>query len=120
MRTQAYEGLFILKAAGTEQDQARTAAQLEETVRKVGGTIESAQPWGRRRLAFPIGREREGHYQLLRFRLETQQLREIDRLCRLNEAIVRFLILSVEEQAPGAEAAVAAAPVRREVGDGEP
>ncbi len=92
-----YEALVIFKTAGTEQDLTRQTAHLEEQVKKVGGRIETTQSMGRRRLAFRIARQTEGHYYLLRFQAPTEQLGALDRLLRLNEAIVRFIILSQED-----------------------
>ena len=103
-----YEALVIFKTAGTEQDLARQAAQLEEQVKKLGGRIETTQSMGRRRLAFRISRQSEGHYYLLRFQAPTEQLGALDRLLRLNEAIVRFLILSQEDLSTSIQAAKAA------------
>jgi len=67
---------------------------------------------GRRRLAFRIARQAEGYYHLLRFWADPDQIGELERLFRLNEAIVRFLILSRDHgslpdqhQAPAASAA---------------
>ncbi len=98
-----YETLIILKARGTEQDIAREASQIEEQIRKLGGSIQQVQSLGRRRLAFRIGRQAEGHYHLVRFQAPAQQVGELDRLFRLNEAIVRFVILSAEDGAPPAQ-----------------
>ena len=98
--TRAYEALVILKAAGTEQDVARAATQLEELIKKLGGKMERSEPWGRRRLAFRIARQHEGYYQLLRFQAPPAQVAELERLFRLNETIVRFMILTEEELAP--------------------
>jgi len=95
-----YEALVILKAAGTEQDIARTAAHLEEPIKKLGGSIETSQKMGRRRLAFRISRQTEGYYHLLRFRAPTEQVGELERQFRLNDAVVRFIILSAEEVGP--------------------
>jgi len=100
MSTRRYEALVILKSGGTEQELARQAAKLEEPVKKLGGRIEQSQSLGRRRLAFRISRQSEGHYHLLRFEAPAAQLGELERLLRLNEAIVRFVILSAEEAAP--------------------
>ena len=97
MRTRGYEALVILKAAGTEHEIAKHASQLEEPIKKVGGTIESSQHMGRRRLAFRIARQTEGHYHLLRFQAPAERIGEIERLFRLNEAIVRFMILNADE-----------------------
>ena len=99
MTTRDYEALVIVKAAGTEQDLARHTALLEEPIKKVGGRLESSQHMGRRRLAFRIARQTEGHYVLLRFQMPTAQLGELDRLFRLNESVVRFMILSADEAA---------------------
>ena len=95
--TRAYETLVILKATGTEQEVARETAQLEEPIKKVGGRVESTQTLGRRKLAFRIARYTEGSYCLLRFHAPTEQVKELERLFRLNEAVLRFIILTAEE-----------------------
>ena len=92
--------MVILKAAGSEQDVAKSAAKLEEPIKKLGGQIESSQGWGRRKLAFRISRQTEGYYHLLRFTAPTDRVSELKRLFRLNEAIVRFVILSQDEDKP--------------------
>ena len=97
MTERDYEALIILKTAGTEQELAKHAAQLEEQVKRVGGGIERSQRMGRRRLAFRINRQAEGHYHLLRFRAPTGRVAELERLFRLNETVVRFIILNAEE-----------------------
>ena len=100
MPLREYEALIILKAGGAEQDVARSATQLEELIKKLGGKVERSQSMGRRRLAFRISRQAEGYYHLLRFHAPTDQVGELERLLRLNEAIVRFMILSEEELCP--------------------
>ncbi|MBI3020808.1 MAG: 30S ribosomal protein S6 [Candidatus Omnitrophica bacterium] len=102
-----YETLIILKAAGTDQDVARSVSQLEELIKKVGGVVERSQAMGRRRLAFRIARHAEGSYYLLRFQAPPDRIGEIERLFRLNETIIRFMILNAEETAPLAAAAPA-------------
>lgn len=98
--TRGYEALVILKAVGTEQDVAQEAAKLEEPIKRLGGTIENAQPMGRRRLAFRVSRQMEGYYYLVRFQAPTEHMVELERLLRLNESIVRFMILTQDEAAP--------------------
>ncbi len=107
--TRDYEALVILKTAGTEQELARQAARLEEPIKKVGGSLKASQSMGRRRLAFKIDRHSEGHYHLLRFQAPTDRMVELERLFKLNEAVVRVIILSADEAAP---VAAGAAPAR--------
>ena len=107
-----YEALIILKTVGTEAELARQASQLEEQVKKLGGSVEHSQNMGRRKLAFRISRQTEGYYHLLRFQAPTEQVAELERFFRLNEAIVRFIILSEseEEAAPLQTAAASTRP----------
>ena len=111
MTTRPYEALVILKTAGTEQEIARSASMLEEPVKKIGGRIEGLHGLGRRKLAFRIARQTEGYYYVLRFHAPTEQIPELDRLLRLNDAIVRFMILSADEvPVAAAEQAASARP----------
>lgn len=98
--TRGYETLVIFKAMGSEQELARSSAQLEEVIKKLGGRIDRSESLGRRRLAFRISRQAEGHYHLVRFTAPTGQIAELERLFRLNESVVRFIILSEEEMPP--------------------
>ena len=108
--SKGYEALVILKA-GSEQDVARNAARLEEPIKKVGGRLQTSQSMGRRKLAFRIARHTEGHYYLLHFEVPAAQVVELERLFRLDDAVVRVMILSADEAAPVA-AQAAAAPAR--------
>ena len=102
-----YEALVIFKAAITDEELSRQVGALESQITKVGGAIETSQLMGRRRLAFTIGRQHEGSYHLVRFTLPTAQVAELERIFRLNEMIVRFMILTQDEVGPPAPAAAA-------------
>ena len=92
--TPTYEALIIVSAAGTDADVARVVAQVEEPIKKLGGTIAISKGLGRRRLAYRIAKQTEGYYQLLEFGLPPAQVDELKRLLRLNETVIRFLILN--------------------------
>lgn len=98
--THTYEALIIVNAAGTDAEVARVVAQVEEPIKKLGGTIASSKGLGRRRLAYRIAKQQEGYYQLLEFQLPTEQVEELKRLLRLNETVVRFLILNRSDHKP--------------------
>ena len=114
----SYEALVIFKAGGTEQELARHAALLEEPIKKVGGRIETTQSLGRRKLAFRIAKQSEGHYHLLRFQAPTEHIQELERLFRLNETVVRFIILSADEIAPFAGTSMSLRPAGARAGSG--
>ncbi len=64
-----------------------------------GGSIQEVQmeaPWGRRRLAYPINDQNEGFYALFRFQLNPSDAAELDRDLKLNEDVLRFLVVRPE------------------------
>ena len=108
--THAYEALVILKTAGTDQDAAKRAAILEEPIKKLGGSVVLSQGIGRRRLAYRIARQSEGQYHLLRFQAPVDQVKELERLFRLSDVIVRFIILNAEDVGTTTDTITTAAP----------
>src|SRR5690606_16168292 len=89
-----------------------TPEELIETSQSVGGYIEAAggrvlrssneSPWGRRRLAYPIRHEstdlRDGFYTLYHFEIQPEGLESIEREIRLNERIIRHLLLQLDSE----------------------
>ena len=95
-----YEALVIVKATGTDAEVAQFVTQAEDVIKKASAAIDASRPLGRRRLAYRIGRQNEGFYQLIEFRIDPLQVDELKRLLRLNESIVRFLILTRDPNPP--------------------
>jgi small subunit ribosomal protein S6 len=61
-----------------------------------GGDVHSLEPWGRRRLAYPIRHYQEGVYHLARFSLNPSEELDLDRSLRLNEQILRHMIVRID------------------------
>jgi small subunit ribosomal protein S6 len=83
--------------------------RIQNMVTQRGGTIESVEPWGRRRLAYPIGRYRDGVYILSRFQMPPNAAAEIERALKLTESVIRHLLVRAEGLAPAPAAAAAGA-----------
>lgn len=88
-----YEIMIILPPDLEEEAAATATERVRGYVSSRGGEIHSLEPWGRRRLAFPIQRYREGVYHVGRFSLAPEQAVELDRSLRLNEQILRHLVV---------------------------
>jgi small subunit ribosomal protein S6 len=86
--------------------------RIQNLVTQRGGSVESVESWGRKRLAYPIGRYRDGVYILSRFQLPPNAATEIERALKLNESVIRHLLVRAEGLQPTAPAAAAAAPAR--------
>lgn len=96
MAENAYEGMFILDSNKYGRDQAGVSGQIAELVQKFGGSILANRLWEDRRLAYPIGQHRKGTYWLTYFRLDSGKLADLNRELKLNENVVRSLILKID------------------------
>jgi small subunit ribosomal protein S6 len=96
MPQNAYEAMFILDSSKYGRDAAAVSGQLAESIEKLGGSILANRLWEERRLAYPIGQHRKGTYWLTYFKLDGDKLVELNREYRLNDNIVRSLILKVD------------------------
>jgi len=92
-----YELMVVLNP---ELDDAGVEEQTER-VRSVvtarGGEVTDLQPWGRRRLAYPIDKLRDGIYAVAKLKLEPTAAEPLDRSLRLNETVIRHLLVRLDE-----------------------
>jgi small subunit ribosomal protein S6 len=80
----------------------RTAAIIDRTTRQItaaGGQIVKVAPWGRRRLAYPIERHREGAYHIVVFESPTTAIVELERGLMITEEVLRHLVVRQERPA---------------------
>jgi small subunit ribosomal protein S6 len=91
-----YETTFILVPSLDEAGLKAEVEGVKKFISSAGGEITVEKEWGRRRLQFPIRDFSEGVYHILRFKLETGQLSELERFFRLNEKILRHLVIRDE------------------------
>jgi small subunit ribosomal protein S6 len=79
--------------------------RIQSLVTQRGGTIDNIDTWGRKRLAYPIGRFRDGFYILTRLQLPPAAAAEIERALKLTESVIRHLLVRAEGlAAPAVEA----------------
>jgi small subunit ribosomal protein S6 len=78
----------------------KAAAVIDRTTRYVvasGGQIVKVAPWGRRRLAYPIDRHREGSYHIVVFESPAEAILELERSLQITEEVIRFLVTRSEK-----------------------
>src|SRR6476660_5684778 len=81
----------MLDPEGAESHQDELVARVRELVETGGGTWRSHDAWGRRRLAYEIGKKAEGIYHLVVFEAEPATLDEISRVLKIDDAVMRHL-----------------------------
>ena len=102
MKTAKYEHVFIARPdlSSTQVDKLTTTCS--ETVKKNGGSVKKVEHWGLRQLAYPIKKSKKGHYVMLNIEAPGTTIHELERTMRLNEDVLRYLTVSVEEFLEGA------------------
>ncbi len=87
-----YELMLVLKPDAPDE---RASAVIDRTTRYVvaeGGQIVKVAPWGRRRLAYPIDRYREGSYHIVVFESPAEAIAELERSLQITEDVLRYLV----------------------------
>jgi small subunit ribosomal protein S6 len=93
-----YEVVFIIKATETDEVIDGIVAQMEEVAKQQGGEMIKADRWGRRKLAYDIGKQREGYYVLFHLRAERGAISELERKFKMNDAVIRFLTIRIDDE----------------------
>jgi len=96
MRT--YELMFILRPDMPEEDQDKLISTLENQVQAAGGTVKSVERMGKRRLAYLVRNFQDGIYVLLTLEGEGGMVKEIERRLRVNEPVIKFLTVRIDEE----------------------
>ncbi len=92
-----YENLFIVKPDATEEEIDHLVEQMSKSVTTAGGTIDKVDKWGKRRLAYRVEKHREGSYVLMQFTAEPGTVHEFERRLRVQDAVIKFLTVRIDE-----------------------
>ena len=93
-----YELVYIVTPEASEQDVADLHTQIEQIVQRYNGTFDKTENWGRKRMAYDIGRHREGTYVVETITGTGELMKEIDRRLRVIDSVIRHLVVRVDEE----------------------
>ena len=96
-----YESVFIARQDITSAQVQAMADEFAEIITSAGGSIKKREYWGLRSLAYRIKKNRKGHYVMFNLETGPEALREYERIMGLNEDVLRFLNLNIEEVEEG-------------------
>ncbi len=97
MDNRQYEMGVVIQVELSDEAIAKLLDTIKQHVETQGGTVESVNTWGRRPLAYQINKNRDGYYAFLNILTPSAAVSELERILRLNEDILRFLIVRVGE-----------------------
>jgi small subunit ribosomal protein S6 len=93
-----YELVYVVSPDATDEQVADLHTQVDAIVQRMNGLIEKTDNWGRRKLAYEIGRHKEGTYVLEVIKGDGDLMKEIDRRLRVNDLVIRHLTVRVDEE----------------------
>src|SRR5262247_543132 len=93
-----YELVYVVSPDATDEQVADLHTQVEAIVQRIGGQIEKTDNWGRRKLAYEIGRHKEGTYVLEVILGGGELMKEIDRRLKVTDLVIRHLVVRVDEE----------------------
>jgi small subunit ribosomal protein S6 len=89
----AYEVMVILDPSLEERTVEPSLDKYLNVIRKDGGSVESVDVWGRRRMAYEIQKNQEGIYAVITLNAEPDSVKELDRQLTLHESVLRTKVI---------------------------
>lgn len=94
----AYELLFFVAPTISDEDRVAVMKRIETTIAEAAGKVDNVDEWGKRKLAYEINGLTDGDYTLVNFHADPQNVAELDRVLRINDAVVRHMIVKREDR----------------------
>ncbi len=92
-----YESVLIARQDLGASQVNSIVSTLSDALKKEGGEVVKVDNWGLKNLAYRIKKNRKGHYVLLNITAPAKAIFEYERLMRLNEDIIRYMTIRVDE-----------------------
>jgi small subunit ribosomal protein S6 len=94
---QEYELGVVIRPTLTEDGVQSIVEKLKNTIVDQGGVVNAVDFWGKRKLAYPIEKQREGYYVFFRFAISPRNVAEVSRVARYTEDILRHILVNEEK-----------------------
>lgn len=91
-----YETLFVIAPSLTEEEVKAVIEKAKGVIEGSNGVIDNVDEWGKRRLAYEINKINEGYYVLINFTSDSELPKELDRVFRISDNVVRHLIVKLD------------------------
>ena len=92
-----YESVLVFRQDLTEPQVKEKAYKFAQIIKELGGDVKSTEFWGLKNLAYIIRKNRKAHYVMMNIELDGKQITELERRSRIDEDVIRFLNVRVEE-----------------------
>jgi small subunit ribosomal protein S6 len=90
--------VYVVSPDATDDQVTEVHTQVESIVQRMNGQLEKTDNWGRRKLAYEIGRHKEGTYVLEVINGDGELMKEIDRRLKVTDLVIRHLVVRVDQE----------------------
>ena len=91
-----YEAIFIQHPSLDEEVTKANIEKFKGVIENGGGTVENVDVWGKRKLAYEIEKVNEGFYTLVEFTADPELQRELERIFRITDGVMRHIVVRKE------------------------
>ncbi len=92
-----YESIYVLRPTMEEEAIKAMVERFSNLITSEGGELENVDEWGKRRLAYPIQDFREGYYVLMTFKANPEFPSELERIYKITDDVIRYIIVRDDE-----------------------
>ncbi|RKD22888.1 30S ribosomal protein S6 [Ammoniphilus oxalaticus] len=92
-----YELMYIQRPEAEEESRTSNTERFQSIITNSGGEITNVEDMGKRRLAYEIDKIREGFYVLTNFKAEPEAVSELERIMKINDDVIRYLIVREDD-----------------------
>ena len=96
MAVNVYEGMFIFDANRYARDPGGVPRRIDDEIKQLGGEVLVSRLWAEQKLAYPIKGQGQGTYWLTYFRLDSDNLTKLNHQNRLNDNVLRSLVIRID------------------------
>lgn len=93
-----YEELFIVKPDAPEEEVDGFVEQIKHVIENGKGTVDKADKWGVRKLAYRVAKYAEGNYILIQFTSSPELVHEVERRMRVSDMVIKFITVRIDEK----------------------
>ena len=109
-----YEHVFLTRQDASAQHVEELTAQFKTIIEQMGGKVSKTEQWGVKSLSYRLRKNRKAHFTLFNVEAPPAALNEVERQERLNEDVLRYLTIRVDEHEEGPSAMMRKADRERE------
>lgn len=93
-----YESMMILTPQLSQDEAVKENENAVSVITDNDGELIKTDEWGKRQLAYPINKQTEGYYYINYFRIDSEKIKDIQRMYNINESILRVLVVDRNEK----------------------